>query len=81
MDNSIEDFRSELLERLIKIHKAGHRSQHWFDIHRKGTDRYVTFALYDEDIGHRMITAQGATFIKALQAVLELWDSQHVTSS
>ena len=76
MDNwTVEGDRSKLLERLIKLHEAGIRSQHWFDIHRKGTDRYISFCLYNEVAGHKMVTAQGATFIKALQAVLELWDS------
>ena len=76
MDNwTVEGDRSKLLERLIKLHEAGIRSQHWFDIHRKDTDRYVTFSLADDNVGHKMITEQGPTFIKALQAILELWDS------
>ena len=70
-----EGYPEPLLVRLIDLHSAGHRSQHWFDIHRKDTDRYVSFCLYNEVAGHKMITAQGPTFIKALQAVLELWDS------
>ena len=78
---TVEGDRSKLLEQLIKLHESGIRSQHWFDIHRKDTDRYVTFSLSDDNVGHKMINAQGATFIKALQAILELWDSSHVKSS
>lgn len=66
------------VDRLLQLHSEGHRSQHWFDHKKKGTDRYITFMLYPKGHQSPSIGGTGSTFMKAINAAINHWDDLKV---
>ena len=78
-DDHIPVYNPDCMTRLTELHNEGHRSQHWFSLHQKGTDKYVTFILYEKDKQGVSYKGTGMTFTVALVDCLEDWDAEHKT--